>query len=421
MLQVESGNRDFDAQGRPITSPKGAMFAAQVMPSTARNPGYGVRPAADQTPAEYNRVGQEYYQAMLNKYPGQPELARAAYNAGPGAVDAAIKKSMMQGGSPLDYLPKETQGYVQKTGGQVRMQDGKFKVDPNAQQQPPTPAAPAEPELAPGSGYSLASGQPATGIQVPGMTSVPLTQGTQLSEMQQRFQSIQDDPGSLLQYRNDTSIPEPLRRRAGERAYELLSNERQKTAAEQKFQEMIATGDNKGIANALQGRGSKGGLGDWVSLIALSYISPQMAGAKAEEMGIAPTKWTQTTVSDEKGNFKAVQVKQSASGKFLEAYNMDDTPLTAKELSRINSGADLDLAGGTYINDTTGEVGIVVRDKKNPANSYVQTDTGRKGMTGFRPQTSTGSVTDQRNKLIFEMNTKLRGKAGVEAMIIQRN
>jgi soluble lytic murein transglycosylase-like protein len=137
MLQVESGNRDFDAQGRPITSPKGAMFAGQVMPATAANPGYGVRPAADQTPAEYNRVGQEYYQAMLNKYPGQPELARAAYNAGPGAVDAAIKKSMMEGGSPIDYLPKETQGYVQKTGGHVRMENGRVKVVPQAQQPQP--------------------------------------------------------------------------------------------------------------------------------------------------------------------------------------------------------------------------------------------------------------------------------------------
>ena len=141
MLQVESGNRDFDAQGRPITSPKGAMFKAQVMPATAQKPGFGIRPAADQTPAEYNRVGQEYYQAMLNKYPGQPELARAAYNAGPGAVDAAIKKSMMEGGSPIDYLPKETQGYVQKTGGNVRMQGGKLRVEPQAQQPQPQPAA----------------------------------------------------------------------------------------------------------------------------------------------------------------------------------------------------------------------------------------------------------------------------------------
>jgi membrane-bound lytic murein transglycosylase B len=96
----------------------------------------------------------------------------------------------------------------------------------------PAPVAPAETELAPGSGYSLASGQPSTGIQVPGMTSVPLTQGTQLPEAQQRFQTIQDDPSALLQYRNDTAIPENLRRRAGERASELLNSERNLARAE---------------------------------------------------------------------------------------------------------------------------------------------------------------------------------------------
>lgn len=50
MIQAESRGQNFDAQGRPLTSPKGAMFAAQVMPSTAAQPGFGVRPAQAQTP-----------------------------------------------------------------------------------------------------------------------------------------------------------------------------------------------------------------------------------------------------------------------------------------------------------------------------------------------------------------------------------
>ena len=54
MLQVESGNRDYLPNGQPVVSPKGAMFAGQVMPSTAAQPGYGIRPAAAQTPEEYN-------------------------------------------------------------------------------------------------------------------------------------------------------------------------------------------------------------------------------------------------------------------------------------------------------------------------------------------------------------------------------
>ena len=59
MQQAESGGRDYTATGQPLTSPAGAMFKNQVMPSTAANPGFGVRPAQSQTPEEYNRVGQE--------------------------------------------------------------------------------------------------------------------------------------------------------------------------------------------------------------------------------------------------------------------------------------------------------------------------------------------------------------------------
>jgi hypothetical protein len=258
------------------------------------------------------------------------------------------------------------------------------------------------------------------------MTSVPLTQGTQLSEMQQRFQSIQDDPGSLLQYRNDTSIPEPLRRRAGERAYELLNNERQKAAAEQKFQEMIATGDNKGIANALQGRGSKGGLGDWVSLIALSYISPQMAGAKAEEMGIAPTRYETTTISNPDGTNTAVEIKKSASGKILQAFRMDGTPLTAKELDRLNAGAKLAEVGTDTFADPTGTVkGNWVLERKPGGSVYRQIGTNKiateEQANALRKSGVQGTLADRRASLIQELNLKLKGKAGEEAMKIQRN
>ena len=52
MIQAESRGQNFNAQGQPLTSPKGALFAAQVMPATAAQPGFGVRPAQAQTPAK---------------------------------------------------------------------------------------------------------------------------------------------------------------------------------------------------------------------------------------------------------------------------------------------------------------------------------------------------------------------------------
>ena len=87
-------------------SSKGAQGLGQVMGATARDPGYGVAPLAAedlQDPAENLRFSAEYFSAMIDEF-GDPALALAAYNAGPGAV----KK---HGGIPPF---QETQDYVQK-------------------------------------------------------------------------------------------------------------------------------------------------------------------------------------------------------------------------------------------------------------------------------------------------------------------
>ena len=84
-------------------SPKGAVGIAQIMPDTARDPGYGVRPIEDPTdPEEGLRFGAEYMRAMLDEFGGDYKLALAAYNAGAGAVKKA-------GGVPPF---QETQNYV---------------------------------------------------------------------------------------------------------------------------------------------------------------------------------------------------------------------------------------------------------------------------------------------------------------------
>src|SRR5215469_16366653 len=78
-------------------SPAGAIGIFQLMPSTAA--GLGVNPY-DQT--QNIQGGVEYLAQMLAQFPGRPDLALAAYNAGPGAVRTA-------GGIP-PYA--ETQNYV---------------------------------------------------------------------------------------------------------------------------------------------------------------------------------------------------------------------------------------------------------------------------------------------------------------------
>jgi hypothetical protein len=106
---LESGGKRYGKDGELLTSPKGAQGEMQVMPATSRDPGFGVVPAKDGSPDELARVGRDYIAAMEKRYPGEPDKALAAYNAGPGAVDAAVAKYGADWGK---HMPAETKGYV---------------------------------------------------------------------------------------------------------------------------------------------------------------------------------------------------------------------------------------------------------------------------------------------------------------------
>jgi soluble lytic murein transglycosylase-like protein len=128
-IQAESG-------GDPnAVSPKGATGLMQVMPATARDPGFGVPnifdmarsmgrdvprddPVTLQTllrdPEVNVAFGEAYRDAMMREQGGDPRLGLAAYNAGPGAVASA-------GGIP--NFP-ETQNYVNTLAPQGQPQGG---------------------------------------------------------------------------------------------------------------------------------------------------------------------------------------------------------------------------------------------------------------------------------------------------------
>jgi len=115
VLAQESGGR-HTVGGRLITSPAGARGISQVMPATGRDPGFGIRPLQDESEAEYRRFGRDYLNAMLKRYGGDRSKALAAYNAGPGAVDAAIKR---HGDAWLGAMPQETRNYVPSVLGRA--------------------------------------------------------------------------------------------------------------------------------------------------------------------------------------------------------------------------------------------------------------------------------------------------------------
>ncbi|WP_343714045.1 transglycosylase SLT domain-containing protein [Inquilinus sp.] len=113
MVRMESGGRQFDRNGQPLTSPAGAIGIAQVMPATgpeaAALAGLPWDEQRFRNDPQYNEaLGAAYYQAQLGRYGGDPELARAAYNAGPGRTDQYVN-----GGRPL---PAETVKYADMNG-----------------------------------------------------------------------------------------------------------------------------------------------------------------------------------------------------------------------------------------------------------------------------------------------------------------
>lgn len=111
VMHTESGGQRYGKDGKLLTSPKGAQGEMQVMPGTAKDPGYGVAPAKDNSPDELARVGRDYLAAMVREFKGNLPQALAAYNAGPGAVQDAMKK---HGDGWLAKMPEETQAYVAK-------------------------------------------------------------------------------------------------------------------------------------------------------------------------------------------------------------------------------------------------------------------------------------------------------------------
>jgi hypothetical protein len=121
VIPQESGGKQFDKNGNPLTSKAGAIGIAQVMPTTApeaaKMAGMEFDPVKFKNDPDYNsKLGQAYLRTQWDRYGGDQEKAMAAYNAGPGNVDKALAKEAQTGISWKNFLPDETKNYIGARG-----------------------------------------------------------------------------------------------------------------------------------------------------------------------------------------------------------------------------------------------------------------------------------------------------------------
>jgi len=347
-------------------------------------------------PADITQATPEQQTAAQNAFTQQNARYLKAYGVEPTQQNLAAAHFLGAKGLS-DYMKT---GYISPqaaaaNGGEenvrriVNQRLGGEAAPASAAAQPATPAQPTMEQPAADSQYSLATG---TAPKL-GFVSPPAGAAQQSAQYISNYQAVQDDPMKLLALRGDESAPKFIRERAGEQAFELMNKEVQQKTAERQAQQLAAaaaTGDRKAsntIARELQNQE-----GSWLKMILLGFIDPKLAGEEAVKLGIG-NKWATTTDADG----KPAMIQVNAKGLPLKGYTADGNEIATKDLVRYAAGGkqrELDIVGGTYVNDKTGEVGRVISDKRT-GQSFIQTDTGRKPMTGFRPQSSGGTLEQQ--------------------------
>jgi len=471
-LQAESGGRQTDPRtGQIMTSPKGALGIAQIMPSTAMSPGFGVpdiftlaeqrgvripdrsEATAKQLLAnqELNQeFGQRYKNAMLQRFGGDQNAAVAAYNAGPGRVGANMAAN--QGQLNVAGLPQETQGYLGKVMGGIGnvvnavIPSAQAGTLPPGQAQRPatiTPGAPATP-VAPGQMPQM--GQPQIQMDDNGNKLITNPDGTttllgpdnrpmaaggmvpqDTAQFRNRlFEEAGKDPFKWMEIAKNPEYAQfpDLNTVAKQQARALFEQEfKLESAKEQATKLVVDAGNGNSKAGRAIADELKNQEGSWVKMILLGFLSPQLAGEEAVKLGFGD-RWT--TMTNEKGENALIKV--NARGMPLTGISADNKTLTQDQLAQFASGGkkEYDIVGGTFVSDTMKDkngnpmVGSLYRSKTNPNDQFVMTSEGKKPLSGFRPQSSQGSLADMRLRMIQEVNIKLQGKTAEEQMAILR-
>jgi len=259
---------------------------------------------------ELNRnFGQNYYNAMQQRFPGQPAAAVAAYNAGPGRVGQNMQANAGQ--LNVSQLPQETQGYLQKVGFQPG-QTTPAVVGTNA---PSTTVPPI-------AGDAVAQG---TYQDVTGQTA---TEANWHEYYGKQVVNNLNNPVELQKLSEDPNAPSFAKVAASRQAFELLKNRRDEQDAVRK----VDSGDQAAIEKAFKSRNNEGSY-------VLAYLYGRLglndlARSEQEKLG-AGRVWEQNTLDD--GTVALIQ--RASNGMPLYGIDQNGKELSAKELIRFGGAA----------------------------------------------------------------------------------
>jgi hypothetical protein len=263
---------------------------------------------------------------------------------------------------------------------------------PQMQQTPAAPISPAQSaQMQPPPAPAPAPAPAAVQMQPTGVG--PSSEGTageaqaqsNMQRQQQAFLAAQGDPTRLTMLAQTETIHPMIKTMAQDRLADMYSQQR----AEQQARQDLATKSPTEVARMMQARDQEG---SWGRAILFGLLGMENAAKdESAKLGIG-AKWSTQDIDG-----RPVMIKMRADGVPMEGYDANSgEKLDNKTLisAAAGVGQKLGIVGGTYVNDRTGEVGRVVTDEKT-GRTWVQTDTGRKSMSGFRPQASAGTLEQQ--------------------------
>lgn len=344
--QIESGGNNA------AVGAAGETGAMQVMPTSLKNPGYGVKSARDNTPEEANRVGRDYYTAMLNRYQ-DPVLAAAAYNAGPGTMDRAIARSSQEGGHPMAYMPNSTQEYAAKFAQLTGHAPGKRAEDSDAKNP-----------------WKLTN----TGMTMP---------GDKVSEQHDDLNAARGNPQKLTALAtSDEATPAVKAHAADELTNHFEDIKKTNTAA--KTVDAGLTGadpaSSQKVATALNPNSRPSEEGSYIKAYLFHRFGLEDL-ARQEQEKISPTS-TYQSLMDQDGNHYSAKIGKD--GQILSAKDANGADVNANTIAKLQANAAQGVKGAESLGyaDIGGEQHVISRGLDKNGNMVWRDETAKKQLSG---------------------------------------